>query len=132
MSQTPLIKKLRIQPGQRIRIINPPEGYMDLLGPLPEDVEIVTGEGGELDFVHLFVQDVAELEALGPEAIEAVRHDGFLWVSCPKRSSGVKTDLTRDHGWGVISEAGLRPVTQISIDAVWSALRMRPVGKVGT
>ena len=56
---------------------------------------------------------------------------GPLWASYPKRSAKVATDLTRDHGWEAFSSAGWRPVTQVSIDDVWSALRFRPLAEVG-
>lgn len=139
MAQSSLIKKLRIKPGQRIIVINPPPGYLDQLGDLPEGVELAESEslalanqaGDTFDFVHLFVKNVAELERLGPSALRAVKHDGLLWISYPKRSSKVETDISRDVGWDVIKEAGLRPVTQVSIDAVWSALRFRPAERVG-
>jgi hypothetical protein len=131
MVQRSLIRKLRIQPGQRITIINPPPGYLDQLGDLPEGVELSNQPERTFDFVHLFVKNIAELERLGPSAVRAVKHDGLLWISYPKRSSKVETDISRDVGWDVIKEAGLRPVTQVSIDAVWSALRFRPAERVG-
>jgi len=131
MVQRSLIRKLRIQPGQRITIINPPPGYLDQLGDLPEGVELSNQPERTFDFVHLFVKNIAELERLGPSAVRAVKHDGLLWISYPKRSSKLETDISRDVGWDVIKEAGLRPVTQVSIDAVWSALRFRPAERVG-
>ena len=130
MSKTPLAKKLRIQPGQRILILNPPAGYLDELD-LPEGVELAERPEGAFDLVHLFVKNTAELESLGPAAIEAVKYDGLLWISYPKRSSKVKTDLTRDVGWEMMAEAGLRPVTQVSVNDIWSALRFRPIDRVG-
>lgn len=132
MAPTPLIKKLRIQPGQRILILNAPTGYVEALGPLPEDVEWSDEPQGEYDCVHLFVPNVAELERLGPAAIAAVRYDGLLWISYPKRSAKVKTDISRDVGWDLLAQAGLRPVTQVSIDSTWSALRWRPTNRVGS
>jgi hypothetical protein len=131
MTRASLVKKLRIQPGQRVLIMNPPPGYMDELGDLPDAVDVVHAPEGTFDFVHLFVKNVAELDSLGPTAIEAVKNDGLLWVSYPKRSSKVETDITRDVGWDLMAQAGLRPVTQISIDDVWSALRFRPKDRVG-
>ena len=140
MAQSSLIKKLHIKPGQRIIVINPPPGYLDQLGDLPEGVELADEPGGvalanqpgdTFDFVHLFVKNIAELERLGPTAVLAVKHDGLLWISYPKRSSKIETDISRDVGWEVITGAGLRAVTQVSIDAVWSALRFRPAERVG-
>lgn len=130
MSKTSLAKKLRIQPGQRILILNPPSEYLDELG-LPEDVELAERPEGAFDFVHLFVKNTAELENLGPTAIKAVKYDGLLWISYPKRSSKVETDLTRDVGWEMMAGAGLRPVTQVSVNDIWSALRFRPLDQVG-
>jgi hypothetical protein len=131
MAGTSLIRKLRLLPGQRILILNAPDGYMEELGPLPEGVELADGPEATLDFVHLFARNVGELERMAPVAIGAVKHDGLLWISYPKRSAKIETDITRDKGWDVIASAGLRPVTQISVDEVWSALRFRPAELVG-
>lgn len=131
MSQSALVKKLRIQPGQRALVLNPPSGYVQSLGELPEGVELSKKPEGEYDFVHLFIKDSAEFEKLIQSAIEAVEYDGLLWISYPKRSSKVATDLSRDVLWGMMGETGLRPVTQVSVDAVWSALRFRPAEMVG-
>lgn len=130
MSKTPLANKLRIQPGQQILILNPPPGYLDELD-LPEGVELAERPEGTFDFVHLFVKNIAELESLGPTATKAVKYDGLLWISYPKQSSKVKTDLTRDVGWEMMAKAGLRPVTQVSVNDIWSALRFRPIDQVG-
>ena len=137
MAKTSLGKKLRIQPHQRILILNAPPGYTEALGTLPEGVEMADVPNGacvpegSFDFVHLFVKNLAELERLGPVAIEAVTYDGLLWMSYPKQSSRVETDLTRDKGWDVMAHAGLRPVTQVAVDDTWSALRFRPEALVG-
>jgi len=127
----PLSKKLQMQPGQRVLVLNAPEGYMAELGPLPADVEVTDSPEGMYEFVHLFVANSADLGCLGPVAIEAVKYDGLLWLSYPKRSSKVETDLTRDRGWDIVAQAGLRPVTQVSVNEIWSALRFRPIELVG-
>ena len=131
MSKTPLNKKLRIQPGHHIMFVNPPPGYIENLGNLPEGVQILEGPAVELDFVQLFVKNIAELEELAPAAIKSIRYDGLLWVCYPKKSSKVETDISRDVGWEVMAESGFRPVTQVSIDETWSALRFRPADQVG-
>jgi len=126
-----LTQKLGMQPGQRVLVLNRPPGHSDRLAPLPEGIVLEEVPVGKYDFVHLFVKDQAELEQLGPSALESVEYDGILWISYPKQSSKVKTDLTRDMGWDVVARAGLRPVTQVSIDETWSALRYRPIERVG-
>jgi hypothetical protein len=131
MPKTSLLKKLRIQPGQHIMFMNPPDGYFEKLGDLPERVQIVEKSAAELDFVQLFVMNIADLEEFAPAAIKSIRHDGLLWICYPKKSSKVETDISRDVGWEIMAENGFRPVTQVSIDETWSALRFRPADQVG-
>jgi hypothetical protein len=80
--------------------------------------------------MHLFVANKAELGRLAPVALAALRPGGLLWIAYPKKSAKTGADITRDEGWDVIVAAGLRPVTQIAIDDMWSALRFRPVAEV--
>jgi hypothetical protein len=131
MAASSLIKKLRVQPGQRMLLLNAPEGYIESLGELPTGVELSQEPQGKFGFVHLFVWNSQELEQWLQTAMDAVEYDGLLWISYPKLSSKVETDLTRDVLWKLMNETPLRPVTQISIDQVWSALRFRPAESVG-
>lgn len=130
MAKTPLIKKLRIQPGQRMLIINAPADYIDQLGDLPEGVEVAEKPAGTFDFVQLFVKTLADLRSNSPAALEAVKYDGLLWVSYPKKSSKFESDPSRDVIWAEVAESGWRPVAQVSVDEVWSAMRLRAAEKV--
>ena len=114
-----------------MRLINAPKGYLKQLGELPEGAKVVHKGHDACDFVHLFVRSVGELEELAPEAVRALKPDGIFWISYPKVSSGVQTDITRDAGLEVMSSYGMRPVAQIAIDSVWFALRFRPKELVG-
>ncbi len=131
MAPSPLAKKLHIKPGQRIILINPPAGYTEQLGKLPDGAELAKRATGQFDFVHLFAKDSAEVSRFGPKALQVLNYDGVFWVSYPKKSSGVASDISRDHGWDLLKESGLRPVSAVSIDDTWSALRFRPVAAVG-
>lgn len=132
MANPILIKKLLIKPGMRLAVLNAPAGYLDALGPLPEGAQITHDLDGALDFVQLFIKNRGEYERLGAGALRAVKPDGLLWVCYPKKSSGVESDLDRDVVWKMLVPTGLRPVTQLAIDDVWSALRFWPVEKVKT
>ncbi len=134
MADTPLLKKLGIKPKHRVLILNAPEGYREQFDTLPADVELITTptSAGNFEVVHLFVRNKAEVERDVPMAIKLVKPGGLLWVSYPKQSSKVPTDLNRDVLWNVFPDKDWRPVTQISIDEVWSALRFRPKSEVGT
>ena len=112
-------------------VLNAPEGYMETLGPLPEGAHVETEPTGTFEWGQAFVRDVAELRLLAPQARDAVNYDGLLWISYPKKSSKIATDISRDVAWEVMKEFGLRPVFQVSIDETWSALRFRPAEQVG-
>jgi hypothetical protein len=124
-----LAKKLLLKPGYRILLIDAPAGYFDSLSPLPEGVEMADGPAGSLDFVQLFARNQAELDRRLPDALRAIRPDGILWLCYPKQSARTGADITRDNGWDMARAAGLEPVTQVAIDATWSALRFRPINR---
>jgi hypothetical protein len=131
MEPSALATKLRLRPGHHALLLNAPDSYLERLRPLPEGVVMAASAEGKFDFVHLFAQNSTELEWMVRQAVEAVKYDGVLWVSYPKKSSGVESDLHRDMRWQALDEAGLRPVMQVSIDEVWSALRWMPAERVG-
>lgn len=130
MADTPIAKKLGIKPGQKLLILNAPENYQEMLGDLPEGAEVYTGGEGPFDFVQLFVKSKAEVDSQAQRVIQAVKPGGLLWLSYPKKSSKIKTDIHRDTGWEAMVEAGWEGVTLISLDDTWSAFRLRPHSEI--
>jgi len=131
MAGAQLLKKLRMQPDQRALILNAPPGYVEELGQLPLGVEVAEHLDGVFDFVQVFAENMAELEQLASVAVDSVKYDGLLWVSYPKKSSGLESDLSRDVVWKEVAKTGLRAVSQVSVNQVWSAIRFRPPEEVG-
>ena len=131
MGDAALIKKLGMKSGQRAAVLNAPDGYLERISP-PEGVEAATRLDGSFDFIQVFALDRAALDRDIGGAHAALAPGGLLWVSYPKGSSRVPTDLNRDVFWEALGHLGLRPVTQVSVDDVWSALRFRPVAEVGS
>jgi hypothetical protein len=131
MSSKPVSKKLRLGEGDSVLVLNSPGDYREILESVPEGVTIAEEAKGEFDFVHLFVSNRADLDRYIDVALDAVTYDGLLWVSYPKGSSKVETDINRDSIWELLKEKGIRPVTQVSVDSTWSALRFRPEEMVG-
>ena len=132
MPESTLAKKLLLKAGQRAAILNPPAGYqLGPLGPLPSNVTVLNTLEEPLDFVQLFVRSGKEVAALIPAVMRALKPDGLLWVSYPKGSSGVDTDLNRDILWKMMQTFGLAGIAMVSIDSVWSAIRLRPAERVG-
>ncbi|WP_063860409.1 MULTISPECIES: YdeI/OmpD-associated family protein [unclassified Paenibacillus] len=129
-----LAKKLRLGSCKRALIMNAPEGYLDMLNPLPEGVLLTDRlEGTEAyDFVQVFVHTLTEVQQLAPKAIEAVTPEGMLWINYPKGTSKIKTDINRDSGWQTVTDLHFEGVSLVSIDETWSAMRFRPIGLVKT
>ena len=122
-SGTPLVKKLGIKSGQRIIILNPPEGYESTLGVLPDGVEIATELTGIFDFIHFFTKERGELNARFPELKAALAMDGMLWVSWPKKASKIPTDLDENVIRNTGLANGLVDVKVAAIDERWSGLK---------
>lgn len=130
MGNTSLIKKLLLKPGYRAVVLRAPEGYSDLLGELPEGVTFAQQADGVYDWVQLFVRSAAEVDMYAPAAMAAVKPGGLLWLTYPKQSSKIKTDINRDRGWQAVVASGWEGVTQIAVDETWSALRFRPLSEI--
>lgn len=127
-----LVKKLLIKPKMQIRLVNAPEGTLDLIGELPPEVTVVEqAEPGTLDLIILFVKSLAELDGLVPQAKTTLKYDALLWIAYPKKSSKIKTDIDRDTGWAKMKTFGLTGVAMVAMDETWSVMRYRPAERVG-
>jgi hypothetical protein len=121
-----LANKMKLKPGQRAALFNPPEGYVDELGPLPEGVELTTRLDGAFDWIQIFVRSSAELDSLITQVRAALKPESMLWISFPKGSSKIQTDLTRDKGWDSVREVDLKWINLVSVNETWSAFSLRP------
>ena len=119
---TPIQKKLQIKDGMIGTIFNAPAN-LDA-GSLVSEEHHSRKKAG-LDWVITFVASRRDVEKYTKRTLRCVQRDGLIWFCYPKKTSGVETDLTRDHGWEPVFEAGLRGVRQIAIDAIWSGIRFR-------
>lgn len=130
-SGTPLIQKLGIKPGGRVCILSAPPGYAKTLGPLPADVTLLSrlGKAHSLDFIHFFALRSRQLRVKFAELKTALRFDGSLWISWPKRSSDlirqsqVESDLDENIVRQIGLEAGLVDVKVAAVDETWSGLK---------
>ena len=121
-SGTPLVKKLGIKPGFNIAFVNAPPGYANELD-LPTDVSINTRSDKPLDFAQLFVKSEKKLKTKFSEYANRINASGMLWVSWPKKSSGVSTDLSENLVREIGLAAGLVDVKICAVDEVWSGLK---------
>lgn len=122
-SKTPLAKKLGIAPGMRVVVLGAPDDYRALLEPLPTGVSLGEHPEREERFIHVFARDRAALERALPRAKPALAKDGTLWLSWPKKASGVATDLDEAVIRAAGLDAGLVDVKICAFDATWSGLK---------
>jgi hypothetical protein len=125
MNESKLAKKMKLPPIGRAAMIQAPPGYLEALMPLPEALQLKQELSDQLDWIQIFVRNQAELEALAPAAVQALGPKGILWISFPKGTSKIQTDLTRDQGWESLEKAGLKWINLISVDETWSAFSLR-------
>ena len=121
----PLAGKLKLKAGMRAAIIGAPPGYLDRLEP-PEGVAISEVLDGRFDWIQVFVRTSAELAGLVKPLTAAIAPDGRIWISYPKGSSKIQTDLTRDKGWQPLDGSDLMWLSLVSVDDMWSAFGLRP------
>ena len=118
-----LARKIKLKPGSKAAIIHAPGNYLQ---DLQHDTEISSSLRGKFDWIQIFVKNKGELDALAPRAAKALKPESILWITFPKGTSKVQTDLTRDKGWEEVQKLGLKWINLVSIDETWSAFSMRP------
>ncbi len=121
-SKQSLVDKLGIKDGAKIAILNAPRGYQRTLGTLPR-VSRKSRVAGRLDFVQFFTKEKQELERRFAALARALAPAGMLWISWPKKASGVATDLTEDVIRVIGLAHGLVDVKVAAVDDVWSGLK---------
>ena len=96
-SGTPLAKKLGIKQGFKILLYKQPMSYFDLFSDLPDELTILKSKRKQTaDFIHLFCMTMKELEGVAEKHMAALKKTGMMWISWPKGSSEIETDLKRD------------------------------------
>jgi hypothetical protein len=123
-SGTPLIKKLGIKEESTVIIINSPESYNNYLGELPAGAVLKSKLTGKFDFIHYFTKSKNDFQEKYPAMKKALNKDGQLWISWPKKSSKVTTDLTEDIIRNYALKNGLVDVKVCAIDETWSGLKL--------
>ncbi|NNU65177.1 DUF3052 domain-containing protein [Rhizobium sp. WYCCWR 11152] len=125
-SGTPLVRKLGLAHGQAAALLGIPEtivaingfdGFASVVRALPETPQRM------FDYVHLFTTERAALEAAALALFHALRRDGMVWISWPKKSSRVPTDITEDVLREVLLPIGLVDVKVCAVDEIWSGLK---------
>jgi hypothetical protein len=123
-SAKPLVKRLGIRENLTILVVDSPRNYFRILGQLPKGVVVVTdNSNGSYDFVHFFTKVRSELERSFPLLKSGLSPNGVLWISWPKASSGVHTDLNENRVREIGLANGMVDVKVVAVDVIWSGLK---------
>lgn len=123
-SGSPLAKKLGIVSGSRVLAIGAPDGYADWLAPLPEDVAFSAQLTGDTALIHLFCDRRADLERQLARLRTAIQPAAAVWVSWPKKSAKVPTDITEDTIRAVALPLGFVDIKVCAVSDIWSGLKL--------
>jgi hypothetical protein len=123
-SGTPLPQKLGIKPGLIVVTINPPTNYRRLLDSIPEGVTFSDRLKPDSSFVHVFVKKCSDLARRLPILRERIADTGTVWISWPKKSARVPTDVTEDVVRELALPLGFVDVKVCAIDETWSGLKL--------
>jgi hypothetical protein len=123
-SGTPLARKLGVSADTAVVVLGAPGNYAALVAPLPAGARITTRLPKAPTFVHVFSTSRAELATRLGGLRPTLAPDGVVWVSWPKKSAKVPTDITEDGIRAVALPLGFVDVKVCAVDETWSGLKL--------
>jgi len=123
-SGTALEKKLGIKENSSIRLINAPENYFDLFTEWPGNVKISDDPRIKKNMIHFFTKEFSEYYSLLPLLKKEIEQNGMIWVSWPKKTSKISSDVSEDLIRNYALETGLVDIKVCAVDEDWSALKL--------
>jgi len=125
-SKKSVFEKLQVKADRKFLLINAPEGMERKMGKLPEGATVLDSSSTELaDIVQVFVHSQDELNKNLPAAKEKMNKAGMIWITYPKGTGKLRSDIHRDTIRDFITDFGLKAVSLVSVDDDWSALRVQ-------
>jgi len=118
-----LVEKLGLKEGFKAFALDAPKDYFELLGPLPENILFLTKLKPSIDFIHYFSNNREKYLKDIPRLKKALAPEGMIWVSWPKLSSGVQSDLTEKDIREIALKEGLVDIKICAVDEIWSGLK---------
>ncbi len=122
-SGTPLAKKLGIKQGYHIKLVNQPGYYFKLFADFPPEAHETAELQTKKDFIHYFSKSKMQLQADIGQLRHQIVENGMIWISWPKKSSKVETDLTGNIVREIGLKAGLVDIKVCSVNEIWSGLK---------
>jgi hypothetical protein len=123
-SGTPLPQKLGIKPGMTLHVVDAPMDYAALIAPVGHKVAFATKLSKDVEVLHAFVTKKGRLEDVLARARSALGPDAVVWVSWPKKASGVASEITEDSVRDAALPLGFVDVKVCAVDTTWSGLKL--------
>ncbi len=120
-SGTPLPQKLGIKEQFRVALLDLPADVRAELKNALADCR--DAKAGQIDFAMIFAKSSSQLKKQFPRVAKRLAPAGMLWVSWPKKASGVTTDLTENEVRSIGLDGGLVDVKVCAVSEVWSGLK---------
>src|SRR6476620_3595542 len=122
-SGTPLAKKLGYKEGFKVRIVNEPGYYLQLFSDLPA-VKFMKDKKVKKNLIHFFTKEADELKAEIKQLRGEIEPGGMIWISWPKKSSKVATDMDEHVVRGLALRNALVDVKVCAVDEIWTAMKL--------
>lgn len=124
-SPNPLWKKLGFKPGLTVFVENAPADYRRSLGPsVPENIHWIERLKPGVPLIHAFVREAEELRQRIPRYRKSIAPDGSIWISWPKKSSKMGSDITEQTIRDMALPTGLVDIKVCAVDETWSGLKL--------
>jgi hypothetical protein len=123
-SGSPLVKKLGLHAGMTVQVIDAPRPYEEIVSDLPVPLRFVSRAGTTTNFAHLFVLKEHRLQTMLAALREKLPADAVVWVSWPKKGSGVASEVDENAVRRIALPLGWVDVKVCAVDAVWSGLKL--------
>ena len=123
-SGTPLARKLGFADGAVVHLAGPPANYAKLVGPTFRSLKLAKTADRTVDIVHVFTASRSRLSAALASLRTRLRPDAVIWVSWPKKSSGVASDVTEDTIRDIALPLDFVDIKVCAIDDTWSGLKL--------
>jgi hypothetical protein len=123
-SGTPLAAKLGLKPGMTMRAVHAPKNYLAILAPLPDGARIAGRSRARADIVHHFAKRKVELAKSLASYRKTLDAATPVWVSWPKKSSGVATDITENTIRALALPLGFVDIKVCAVTDTWSGLKL--------
>lgn len=124
-SGKPLVDKLGIKENMILYLLNlPSKDFMKDWGTLPKNIQILDKPKSGLDMIHFFTLSSKEFQLKLPKLMGFIKPAGMIWISWPKKSSKIPTDMNENLIRDFALELGLVDIKVCAVDDVWSGLKL--------